>query len=224
MAYACVAQAEHETLYNDGNNALQAASPISPTSPVLPELSHRPLSLTFEEMSGAVAVIDPTAKDSNNGSEGVGKILKSLSASSHSYEMVEGDEYEDMVATPRRLHFHRTSRPESNAVNTEVMSEQAPVRTASVSRHLPLNHPTPDLQALQGGYIKNVERLEESAERLSITSSLDDELPRRRGVERRTSAASSKASRNGARSRQFSTSSFSNSIIGVNREARNGGY
>ena len=227
MAYASVAQTEHETTYN-GNNDLQAASPTSPT---LPEFAHRPLSSTFEEISGAVSVIDPTAKDSQNGSGGFGNILRSISSSSHSYEVVEDDDHEDDLATPRKLNFsnvppHQPLHPDAHESSTS--SEQRPVRTASVSRHLPLNHPIPDLQSMQGAYVKNVERLEESAERLSMTSSLEDELHRTRSaqrrVERTASGASSNASRHARPSRQFSTSSYSNSIIGVNRDARTGGY
>ena len=230
MAYASVARGEHETIYN-GNNDVQTASPTSPTSPKLPELSHRPLSLTFEEMSGAVAVIDPTANDSNGEVQGVGSILKSLSSSSHSYEMVEDDDYEDDQATPRRLNFN--DHPPKPPLPVEPLrklttSEQTPVRTASVSQHLPLNHPTPDLQLLQGAYVKNVERLEESAERLSMTSSQDDEphhhRSQQRRVERKVSGASSNVSHHARPSRQFSPSSFSHSIMGVNSNARNGGY
>lgn len=227
MAYASVAQTEHETTYN-GNNDMQAASPTSPT---LPGFSHRPLSLTFEEISGAVSVIDPSAKDTGTGSGGVGRVLKSFSSSSHSYEVVEDDDYEDDLATPRKLNFSKglQDQPASpNAINSTSTSEQRPLRTASVSRHLPLNHPIPDLQSMQGAYVKNVERLEESAERLSMTSSLDDELHRarvdQRRVERTASGASSNVSRNARPARQFSTSSYSNSIIGVNRGGRTGGY
>ena len=227
MAYASVAQTQHETTYN-GNNDFQAASPDSPT---LPKLSHRPLSLTFEEISGAVSVINPTAKDSENGSGRVGNILRSISSSSPSYEVVEDDDYEEDLATPRKSRFSNVLQDQPlhpDALESSTAYEQLPVRTISVSRHLPLNHPIPDLQSMQGAYVKNVERLEESAERLSMTSSLDDALHAasvaQQRVVRKASGASSIGSRHARPARQFSTSSYSKSIIGVNRDARAGGY
>ena len=222
MAYASVAQTEHQPVYN-GNDPVQAAS--SPTSPTLPEFSQRPLSLSFQELSGQVAVVDPTNQNHNDESQGVGNVLKSFSSSSYSYEVVEDDDYEETMATPRKLNFDHNSQPDPlqpKPLNFATTSEQRPVRTASVSRHLPLNHPIPDLQSMQGAYVKNVERLEESAERLSMTSSLDD--AGRRRVERKASGASSNASRHAPPVRQFSTSSYSHSIIAVNRDARTRGY
>ncbi len=227
MAYASVADTEHETTCN-GNGDMQAASPTSPT---LPEFPGRPLSLSFEEISGAVSVIDPTAKDIEDASGGLGNILRSLPSSSHPYEVVENDDYEDELATPRRLNFHNVLQHQPlhpDAPESTTTSEQRPVRTASVSRHLPLNHPIPDLQSMQGAYVKYVERLEENAERLSMTSSFDDEPYRnrvsQRRVERTASGASSNASRHARPARQFSTSSYSNSVVGVNKDARTGGY
>ena len=218
-AYASVSQSEHETPYDHNETANDLAN--SP-SPELPQLTLRPLSLAFENISGEVAVVDPAAQNGEAASHGVGGILKSLS-SGHSYEMVEDDDYEEPQPTPTKLE---DTIPATDRTKT---SEQAPVRTSSVSRHLPLSHPTPDLHSMQGGYKKNVERLEESAERLSMTSSIDEEIQKmkseQRSLERRTSGASSNGSlQRGIPSRQFSSNSISNSIIGVNNAARTGGY
>lgn len=201
MAYASVSQAEHDPV--------AAADTPSPT---LPRVSaNRPLSMEFDSLSGAVAVVDKE-KDS----PAVGNLLKSITSAAPSYEMLDDDDYEEpMPALGRDVVSNNHEEPR-------------PVRTASVSRHLPLNHPVPDLQSLQGAYLKNVERLEESAERLSITSSLDDEALRanadQQRLERRSSAASSNSSRNGLRNRVMSSTSLSNSIVGVNNTARSGGY
>ena len=209
--YVSVAQTEHETPYEDANR------PDS-QSPTLPDHIHRPLSLDFERLAGNVSVIDPTTNSASNGTPKVNTILKSFS-STQSYDLVEDDDYEEQ-STPRKANF--------GFAKTPAQPEQPPARTASVSRHLPLSHPTPDLQSLQGAYVKNVERLEESAERLSVTSSIGEEIERmkseQRDMERRSSGASSHASRRGVPRRDYSTSSFSNSIIGVNTAARSGGY
>jgi hypothetical protein len=219
MAYVSVAQNEHETALEDPEN-------VPAASPTLPGFSHRPLSLDFRELSGEIAVIDPTANNGGANSQGVGNILKSLTSSSKSYEMVEEDDYEDQVVTPRGLNFAGgpLKRPALDRDNTVTGSDLHPVRTASISRNLPMNHPKPDLQSMQGAYVKNVERLEESAERLSIASSHDDELRRIRSIDRKSSVASSTGSRHGRPARQFSTSSYAASIIGMNSTARNGGY
>ena len=83
---------------------------------------------------------------------------------------------------------------------------------------------------MQGAYVKNVERLEESAERLSMTSSLEDELQkmkleqRHSSTYRNTSAPVRANPSFGISSRQVSSASLSNSITGVNAAARSGGY
>lgn len=204
MAYASVAQAEH--------------------SPHLPEISSPPLLFGFDfEQHG----------DSSNDTHGrprVSSILKSLS-SNQSYEMVEDDDYEEPMRTPLGLALN-TDNPSSYSPPKNVAfqsSPEPPMRTASISRHLPLNHPTPDLQTLQGALVKNVERLEESAERLSMTSSLEDELHKMRldqkRIERQSSAPATLDNvMRPVPQRQYSTGSWSNSIIGVNQAARTGGY
>ena len=180
-------------------------------SPALPQASTRPLSTDFENLAGDVSVIDPNSSATAN----VGTLLKSITSASPSYEILDGDDYEDL----------RIPRREEHEINNRT-SEQPPVRTASVSRHLPLHNPVPDLQSLQGAYVRNVERLEESAERLSTTSSLDDEIRKQKDLARRSSAASSRSSlQNGQhRPRNISTTSMSNSIVAVNTAARSGGY
>ena len=93
----------------------------------------------------------------------------------------------------------------------------------SVSREgSALSHPTPDLQSIQGAYTGNVSRLEESAERLSLSSDIGEEL-RKLNLEQKR-AGSRRSSVKGAASRQFSSSSHTNSIIGLNSVARSGGF
>lgn len=205
MAYASVAQAE--------------------LSPSLPQISSPPLSLGFDfEQHG-----EPSNETQVQGRTHVSSVLKSLS-SNQSYEMVEDDDYEEPMRTPVGLALNMDA-PSYSPPNDNVafQSPDPPMRTASISRHLPLNHPTPDLQALQGALVKNVERLEESAERLSMTSSLEDELHKMRQDQKRVDRQSSAPATldNVLRpvpQRQYSGGSWSNSIIGVNQTARTGGY
>ena len=97
------------------------------------------------------------------------------------------------------------------------------VRTAS-GRSLALRHPTPDLQSLQGAYTGNIQHLERTAERLSMTSSIDDAIrdlhaEQKRNDSRRSSLLSSP--RTASVTRQISNAS---SILETNNIARSGGY
>lgn len=108
-------------------------------------------------------------------------------------------------------------------------------RDVNDSRHgsISLQHPMPDLQSLQGAYVANVERLEQSAERLSMSSDIGEEL-RKLKLEQRKSESRRSLERQAEDdeptipgSRQFSYeygSHASNSIIGTNNVARSGGF
>ena len=98
-----------------------------------------------------------------------------------------------------------------------------------------LRHPTPDLQSSQGAYVSNIERLEQSAERLSLSSDIGEELRKmkmeqRRSHSRRSSILGAHYEEKEADEplhRQFSYeygSHASNSIAGSNQIARNGGF
>ncbi|KAF2493201.1 hypothetical protein BU16DRAFT_528522 [Lophium mytilinum] len=111
-------------------------------------------------------------------------------------------------------------------------SPQPMVRVASHEGPIDLRHPTPDLQSLQGAYIGNVERLEERAERMSSTGSELGEEIRKLQLEQKLSDSRKSSLLSGgddrvlpaARSRNASTSSYTNSIVDVNTTARWGGY
>ncbi|KAF2841921.1 hypothetical protein M501DRAFT_1013304 [Patellaria atrata CBS 101060] len=107
-------------------------------------------------------------------------------------------------------------------------------RTASTEGVL-MRHPAPGLEAIQGAYIANIDRLEETAERLSTgTSSLGEEIRKlqqeqklgesRRGSLHSTTLIEEGKARPNNRSRNTSTSSYANSIIDLNNSARWGGY
>ena len=113
-------------------------------------------------------------------------------------------------------------------------AEEPLVRTVSREGSIPMRHPTPDLQALQGAYVSNVERLEQSAERLSMNSDIGEALrnmkmDQKRSESRRSSILAAESNRAAAAippmSRQFSSDSHkSNSILRLNSTARSGGF
>lgn len=148
-------------------------------------------------------------------------MLRSMASSQSAYEMVENDDYEEHQVQPlsSRKGGKDAITPPLRQDEVFTDADQTPMRTASISRDLPISHPV----SLQGAQDRNVARLEESAERLSMTSSLEEELQRMKHEQRRLERKSSTSTtssihRNG--SRQYSN----NSIIGVNSAARSGGY
>ena len=150
-------------------------------------------------------------------SQGENDVL-SDSASSHS-----ASPDHDKPSRPLSLNFP-TSLPSRN------MSD------ASRGSYTPLKHPTPDLQALQGAYIGNIERLEQSAERLSQSGSdIGEELRKlkleqKKSESRRSSFYAHHNEDDGLPSppsRHFSYgygSKGSNSIVETNSIARSGGF
>ncbi|PBP19130.1 hypothetical protein BUE80_DR010065 [Diplocarpon rosae] len=122
-----------------------------------------------------------------------------------------------------RIEFSRAPPP------TTAQSPSEPpisiVRVAS-GRSVTLQHPTPtpDRQRLQGTFTGNIEQLEKTAERLSMTSSIDNAIrelldQQKRSDSRRSSLLSSQGMQ--AISPQVSNAS---SIVEVNSAARSGGY
>lgn len=167
--------------------------------------------------------------------QGLGNLIGSINTSdknhSSSYELIEDDDYEEAIEQNKpTLANHQTSTvADSSSPGAEIAprstSPEPLVRTSS-DVSIPLRHPTPDLQSLQGAYVGNIERLERSAERLSMTSSDIGVELRKLDLEqkRRSSASSAYQGPDSPPTRQMSIGSLSNSIIAVNSAARSGGY
>ncbi|GAB7353780.1 hypothetical protein MBLNU459_g4165t1 [Dothideomycetes sp. NU459] len=113
------------------------------------------------------------------------------------------------------------------------------MRMASAEGLVDLRHPTPDMHSMQGVNMRNVEKIEQSAEELSQGGSdIGEEIRKMKQEQdmasRRSSLASQREGRVGRqasisavlsdRSRNASTSSYAHSIVDVNTAARWGGY
>ena len=187
--------------------------------------------------SGARVPFDGAMAHANPSPSRLSSLIRSFSSTRSSYDMVEDDDYEEPQVTP--LNVWRRE-DENQPTPTRARDPQwpshssspdrtVPHRTASISQDTPLRHPAPDLQSRQGAYVKNVVRLEESAERLSVTSSLEEELQKmkleqRRSPSRQSSAPTNRVGPTPTVTRQFSSGSASNSIIDLHNTARSGGY
>ncbi|KAF2243625.1 hypothetical protein BU26DRAFT_523221 [Trematosphaeria pertusa] len=120
------------------------------------------------------------------------------------------------------------------ASSPTALAHPMPLRSPDAAT-IDLRHPTPDLQSLQGAYIGNIERLEEHAERMSEQGSDLGEEIRKLQLEQKLSESRRSSLRSAppveehtrhfsTRSRNASTSSYTNSIVDVNGNARWGGY
>ena len=156
----------------------------------------------------------------------------------------------ELDAAPFESDYSRSSSSASNHHNNQTHESPSPdsdarsrsrridamegVRTVSREGSV-LRHPTPDLQSLQGAYVGNVERLEQSAARLSLSSNIGEELHKLKMEQRRSDSRHSSALNSPSEveehapsmSRQPSQgygSHASNSIVGTNNVARSGGF
>ncbi|KAK4032043.1 hypothetical protein C8A01DRAFT_20836 [Parachaetomium inaequale] len=121
----------------------------------------------------------------------------------------------------------------SRAVSTPI---RPPIIRTSSNASLSLSHPAPDPNKLSqaGNFLGNIAALEATAERLSMTSSIEDAIREehnelKRSESRRSSilrARAASTSDNGSvyGQSQLSVASRQNSILGINNAARSGGY
>ncbi|KAI4116179.1 MAG: hypothetical protein LQ345_003360, partial [Seirophora villosa] len=123
-------------------------------------------------------------------------------------------------------------RPSSDDMDLETPVRPSMTRVSSTAS-TPLRHPTPDLQSLQGAYLANIERLELSAERLSMSGSdIGEELRKirmeqKRSESRRSSLINTRSvdddPHSSSRQRSYGPSA-SNSIAGINSLAKSGAF
>lgn len=182
MAYNAVAQVDQEVASDSGSDDFTPAASRAFQS--LRDHGH----LAAQPQESALT-------DEPRGLAQLGSMLSSMTTTS--YEVVEDDDY---AADPSPDDLHRV--PPLNTAVARHSSPGTPLRSASSTVSIPLSHPTPDLQSLQGAYIGNVERLELSAERLSSsTADIGSEIRKMDQEQKRRSCSSASNSivmRNGA--------------------------
>ncbi|PBP18235.1 hypothetical protein BUE80_DR011051 [Diplocarpon rosae] len=160
------------------------------------------------------------------------------STCSDSYDMIDDADIRDDAEAPSPLSPLLSGHCKGSQTRSELSPAPPPTTAQSpseppisivrvASEHsVALQHPTPtpDLQRLQGAFTGNIEQLEKTAERLSMTSSIDIAIrelldEQKRSDSRRCSLLSSQGMQ--AISPQVSNAS---SIVEVNSAARSGGY
>lgn len=227
MSYNPVAQVDHIDAASQSSDS-ESVEQLSAQPALADQRAHESI-VTVQQ--GLETLIDSTANSERYQSSG--------------YELIEDDDYGEpdakantanSVTTQSRSLDHQTSVGAAAlpAASTEIAaapphsstSPEPLVRTSS-DVSIPLRHPTPDLQSLQGAYVGNIERLEKSAERLSMTSSDIGLELRKLDLEQKRRLSASSSIHQGPDSpstHRMSIGSLSNSIIAVNSAARSGGY
>ncbi|RAL17490.1 uncharacterized protein BO97DRAFT_402052 [Aspergillus homomorphus CBS 101889] len=188
MVYNAVSQADHEVASNasDSDDQLQSQHHGA---------SFQQLPLDVDHI-GAGSHLQPARSAESSSIGRLGSMIRSITSTS--YDMVEDDDYE-LPAD----HFSPTQSPKSSrrvppldttATTIESSPSEPPLRSpiSASGEPIPLNHPTPGLQSLQGAYVNNVERLERSAERMSMSSTnIGDEIRKMDLEQKRRSSGSS---------------------------------
>ncbi|KAL4976678.1 hypothetical protein BDW66DRAFT_134556 [Aspergillus desertorum] len=176
MAYNAVAQGEHELPSDSDDSRGPSPQPHAPFEQLPLDADH----------IGAGKHLQLAETEENNVFRSLGSMVRSLTTTS--YDMVEADDYEVVADRPS------PKGPDSNSPSSPPPTDHhaETLRTPTTERSVPLNHPTPGLQSLQGAYVHNVERLENAAERLSLSSAdIGSEI--RKMEKRRSSAGSASA-------------------------------
>lgn len=234
MGYSTLPQNEHER-EDDGDHRLSG----SPASPPRANLFLDPHDDNTSQHQHSYST------DRRNGLKNLAQSIASgrSGKTNTNYDMLENDDFS--ADAPNSPTLSESQKPIPSQGTTFVhrplprlpLGPPATTRDTSRLRYkksailrtpsghsIALRHPTPDLQTLQGAYVGNIEHLEKTAERLSMTSSIDDAIRELHNEQKRLdSRRSSLLETQGmnAISRQVSNAS---SIVEVNSQARSGGY
>jgi len=182
MTYNAISQDDPEVASNASDSDASRSS-----SPALSQQRHGFQQLPSDADSlGAGNHLEP-ARAADDIS--VGNLVSMIRLmSSASYDMVEeDDDYEQPIesesnssrrgppsidtATINAAASPNESQFQSRSASCNVSPDEPTLRSPASDKPVPLSHPTPDLQSLQGAYLGNVERLEKSAEQMSAGSS-----------------------------------------------------
>lgn len=214
MAYNAVAQID-EVASHSGSDTSRNSSPVHSS------FHH----LRDADPLGGGSYLETAKPDDKPGLAQLSSMISSMTSTS--YDVVEADDYDVDPSLERRSSSLRRMIPPLKTAVARHSSPEPPLRSASGDLPLPLNHPTPDLQSLQGAYTGNVERLEQSAERMSSSSAdIGSEIRKMDLEQKRRSCSSASNSiiimRNGAFSSGSITSPLGSTVSTRQRSVSGG--
>lgn len=212
MIYNAISQDDPEVASNASDSDASR-----PPSPALSQQRHGFQQLPLDADSlGAGSHLEPARAADDVSVGDLVSMIRSISPAS--YDIVEeDDDYEEPIEpksnSPRRAPppidtttITAAANPnigqsQSRSASSNVSPDEPTLRSPISDTPVPLSHPTPGLQSLQGAYLGNVERLERSAEQMSAgTSDIASEI-RKMDLEQK---------------RRGSTASVANSAIASN--------
>ncbi|KGO64616.1 hypothetical protein PITC_093430 [Penicillium italicum] len=210
MAYNAVAQVDHEVASVSSASASRSPSPTHGHE-------FEQLPLDTDHIGGGSHLEAAKTTETPSFSQ-LGSMIRSMTSTS--YDVVEDDDY-DADASPEERSNSLHIQPLNTSV-ARTSSPETPIHSACGEVPVPLSHPTPDLQSIQGAYKGNVTRLEESAEQLSSCSAdIESEIRRIDQEQKRRSLSSASNSiihRNGAFSPARTISSAHGSNVSPARQ------
>ncbi|KAJ5544842.1 hypothetical protein N7535_006771 [Penicillium sp. DV-2018c] len=211
MAYNAVAQIDHEVASNSSASASRSPSPAHGHA-------FEQLPLDTDHIGGG-SHLEPAQTTGNSTLGRLGSMIRSIPSTN--YDVVEEDDDYDADPIPEeQSNSHQI--PPLNTTVSRHSSPEPPLHSACSDVPVPLSHPTPDLQSIQGAYKGNVTRLEESAEQLSLCSTdIESEIRRIDQEQKRRSVSSVSNSighRNGAFSPAVTVSSAHASNVSPGRQ------
>jgi hypothetical protein len=190
MAYNAVAQVDHEVA------SISSASASRTPSPAHGHVFEQ-LPLDTDHIGGGSHLEAAKTTDNPSFSQ-LGSMIRSMTSTS--YDVVEDDDYDADPSPEERSNSLRI--PPLNTTVARHSPPEPPIHSACSEASVPLSHPTPDLQSIQGAYKGHVTRLEQSAEQLSSCSAdIESEIRRIDQEQKRRSVSSASNSiihRNGA--------------------------
>lgn len=216
-SYNAVSQMDHEVASNASDSDCSRSSSRERQK----DNAFRPLSLDLSNLGGS-DFMDAAKPTQDSRLSRLGSIMHP--ATPAAYDILDEDDYEVAEASPgqeEESHAGRATPPLRILTAVEPSSrplspEEPTLRSPSSDHPVPLSHPIPDLQSLQGAYVGNVERLEKSAARLSMSSTdIGSEIRKMDREQKRRScstASNSTQIRNGAFSPQAHFSSPRGSV------------
>ncbi|KAM3069210.1 hypothetical protein ACMFMG_010727 [Clarireedia jacksonii] len=241
MAYTAVDQNDHQKDLDDHDRKpTTASSSPFPRSPS----DHLFLDTQNEYENGGETSQNHTGllKSVNSLSQMVQSITSKSTKTSGSYDMVEEEDYNERMVSPvpsvpspeRKKVASRGGSSTTDEPLVLSIPRPRPLRNpATASFNNPASPISPralfskdhEPIVLQGAYVGNIDKLEKTAERLSMTSSIDDairelHMEQKRSDSRRSSILS-QLNEMPQVSRQVSNAS---SIVELNSAARSGGY
>lgn len=198
MAYNAVAAID-EVASLSGSDSSHSSSPVPNSFHQLRDADHL----------GGGSYLETARTDDQPSLPQLSSMIGSMTSTN--YDVIDADDY-GVDPSLGRGSNSLCRIPVLNTAIARQTTPDPPLRSASSDAPVPLNHPTPGLQSLQGAYTGNVARLEQSAERMSSSSADIGSEIRRMNLEQKRRSCSSASNSGVVRNGAFSAGSIASPL------------